>query len=103
LVEYARSLEDDAMDEIWTDCVAFLKDLLANPFPHRQTLPSLLEFAAILGEKVDNTNFGEQRRMRRELGVSIHMKVINYLSLTFVGPLPSTTYSDFYDQTNWIS
>ncbi|KAE8442299.1 hypothetical protein EG329_003499 [Mollisiaceae sp. DMI_Dod_QoI] len=68
LVEYARSLEDDAMDEIWTDCMTFLKDLLANPFPHRQTLPSLLEFAGILGEKVDNTNFGEQRRMRRELG-----------------------------------
>lgn len=70
LVEYARSLEDDAMDEIWMDCMTFLKDLLANPFPHRQTLPSLLEFAAILGEKVDNTNFGEQRKMRRELGVS---------------------------------
>ncbi|KAM4054924.1 protein dopey [Hirsutella rhossiliensis] len=68
LVEYARSLEDDAMDEIWQDCMAFLKDLLGNPFPHRQTLPSLLEFAAILGKKVDNTNFGEQRRMRRELG-----------------------------------
>jgi len=71
LVDYARSLEDDAMDEIWVDCTTFLKDLLANPFPHRQTLPSLLEFAAILGEKVDNTNFGEQRKMRRELGVSV--------------------------------
>jgi hypothetical protein len=69
LVEYSRSLEDDAMDEIWTDCMSFLKDILANPFPHRQTLPSLLEFAAILGEKVDNTNFGEQKRMRKELGV----------------------------------
>jgi len=70
LVDYARSLEDDAMDEIWQDCMTFLKDLLGNPFPHRQTLPSLLEFAAILGEKVDNTNFGEQRKMRRELAVS---------------------------------
>ena len=70
LVEYARSLEDDTMDEIWADCMTFLKDLLANPFPHRQTLPRLLEFAAILGEKVDNTNFGEQRRMRRQLSVS---------------------------------
>jgi hypothetical protein len=69
LVEYARSLEDDTMDEIWTDCMTFLRDILANPFPHRQTLPSLLEFASILGEKVDNTNFGEQKRMRRELGV----------------------------------
>ncbi|KAF7550597.1 hypothetical protein G7Z17_g5609 [Cylindrodendrum hubeiense] len=68
LVEYARSLEDDAMDEIWQDCMLFLKDLLGNPFPHRQTLPNLLEFAATLGEKVDNTNFGEQKRMRRELG-----------------------------------
>lgn len=70
LVEYSKSLEDDTMDEIWTDCMTFLKDILANPFPHRQTLPSLLEFAAILGEKVDNTNFGEQKRMRKELGVS---------------------------------
>ncbi|UNI14582.1 hypothetical protein JDV02_001198 [Purpureocillium takamizusanense] len=68
LVEYARSLDDDAMDEIWQDCMTFLKDLLGNPFPHRLTLPGLLEFAAILGEKVDNTTFGEQRRMRRELG-----------------------------------
>ncbi|KAI9808458.1 MAG: hypothetical protein M1827_007241 [Pycnora praestabilis] len=68
LVDYARSLEDDAMDEIWLDCMTFLRDILANPFPHRQILPRLLEFTAILGEKVDNTNFGEQRKMRRELG-----------------------------------
>ncbi|KAJ6784133.1 hypothetical protein PWT90_09007 [Aphanocladium album] len=68
LVKYTQSLDDDAMDEIWSDCIIFLKDILANPFPHRQTLPSLIEFAAILGEKVDNTNFGEQRKMRRELG-----------------------------------
>ncbi|CAK7268944.1 hypothetical protein SEPCBS119000_003317 [Sporothrix epigloea] len=68
LVDYARSLEDDVMDEIWQDCTTFLKDILGNPFPHRQSLPCLLEFAAVLGEKVDNTNFGEQRKMRRELG-----------------------------------
>lgn len=82
LVQYARSLEDDAMDEIWTDCMTFLKDLLANPFPHRQTLPSLLEFAAILGEKVDNTNFGEQRRMRRELAVSGISDSLEFFVLT---------------------
>ena len=70
LVTYARSLEDDAMDEIWPDCSTFLKDVLANPMPHRQTLYRLLEFTAVLGGKVDNTNFGEQRKMRRELGVS---------------------------------
>ncbi|KIL84192.1 hypothetical protein FAVG1_12620 [Fusarium avenaceum] len=68
LVEYTKTLDDDAMDEIWQDCMVFLKDLLTNPFPHRQSLPNLLEFAALLGEKVDNTNFGEQKRMRKELG-----------------------------------
>lgn len=69
LVEYTDSLEDDAMDEIWQDCMLFLKDVLANPLPHRQILPSLLEFTGVIGQKVDNTNFGEQRRMRRELAV----------------------------------
>ncbi|KAL8835000.1 MAG: hypothetical protein Q9170_003490 [Blastenia crenularia] len=67
LVEYARSLEDDAMDEIWSDCMTFLKDVLTNPLPHRQTLPKLLEFTALLGIKVDNTNFGDNRKRRREL------------------------------------
>ena len=68
LVAYVRSLEDDTMDEIWADCLTFLKDVLANPMPHRQTIPRLIEFTAVLGEKVDNTTFGEQRKMRRELG-----------------------------------
>jgi len=57
------------MDEIWQDCALFLRDVLTNPLPHRQILPTLLEFAAIIGQKVDNTNFGEQRKIRRELAV----------------------------------
>lgn len=71
LVMYARSLDDDVLDEIWTDCTTFLRDVLSNPFPHRHILPRLIEFAAILGAKMDNTNFGEDRRMRRELGVRV--------------------------------
>lgn len=71
LVTYARSLDDDVLDEIWLDCTTFLRDVLSNPFPHRQLLPRLVEFAAILGAKMENTNFGEDRRMRKELGVCI--------------------------------
>ena len=70
LVAYTRSIDDDALDEIWADCMAFARDVLGNPMPQRQILPRLLEFVAILGKKIDNTNFGEQRRMRREIGVS---------------------------------
>ncbi|KAJ5776476.1 uncharacterized protein N7511_001487 [Penicillium nucicola] len=68
LVTYARSLDDDVLDEIWTDCTTFLRDVLSNPFPHRLILPRLIEFAAILGVKLENTTFGEDRRMRKELG-----------------------------------
>ncbi|PYH91975.1 hypothetical protein BO71DRAFT_458677 [Aspergillus ellipticus CBS 707.79] len=68
LVTYARSLDDDVLDEIWADCTTFLRDVLSNPFPHRQILPRLVEFAAILGAKMENTSFGEDRRMRKELG-----------------------------------
>ena len=70
LVAYTRSMEDDALDEIWTDCMTFLRDVLGNPLPQRQTLPILLDFTAVLGQKFDNTNFGEQRKMRRDIGVS---------------------------------
>ncbi|PYI12754.1 hypothetical protein BO78DRAFT_357133 [Aspergillus sclerotiicarbonarius CBS 121057] len=68
LVTYARSLDDDVLDEIWADCTTFLRDVLSNPFPHRQILPRLVEFAGILGAKLENTSFGEDRRMRKELG-----------------------------------
>ncbi|KAF2429482.1 hypothetical protein EJ08DRAFT_635171 [Tothia fuscella] len=68
LVDYLNSIEDDAMDEVWPDCMAFLKDVLTNPLPHSQILPVLLDFVALIAEKVDNTNFGEQRKMRKDLG-----------------------------------
>ncbi|GAM34084.1 Dop1 homolog [Talaromyces pinophilus] len=68
LVTYARSLDDDVLDEIWGDCTTFLRDVLTNPFPHRQILSRLVEFAGILGAKMENTSFGDDRRMRKELG-----------------------------------
>lgn len=68
LLAYLRSTEDDAMDEIWPDCIAFLRDVLANPMPYRMVLSPLLALVHLLAHKVGNTNFGEQRKMRRELG-----------------------------------
>ena len=67
LIEYTKSLDDDAMDEIWADCMTFLKDVLTNSISHGPVLPALLLFLLTLAEKVENTNFGEQRKMRKEL------------------------------------
>ena len=71
LIRYTSSLDDDVLDEIWTDCTTFLRDILSNPMPHRQILSQLLNFVAVLGGKMENTNFGEERKMRKELGVSL--------------------------------
>ena len=90
LVAYTKSMDDDALDEVWTDCVTFSRDVLANPMPHRQTLPLLLKFVAVLGEKIDNTNFGEQRRMRKDIGVSDFSPSI---SLTNLVRISSSAYS----------
>ena len=68
LLAYLKSTEDDAMDEVWADCMAFLRDVLSNPLPFRQVLPALLSLILLLAQKADNTNFGEQRKMRRDLG-----------------------------------
>ena len=70
LLTYTETLEDDTLDEIWGVCMTFLSHVLANPLPQRQIIPVLLEFTVMLSEKLDNTNFGEQRKMRKELSVS---------------------------------
>lgn len=68
LEAYLASIEDDAMDEVWPDCITFLRDVLSNPLPFRQVLPHLLATILLLAGKLSNTNFGEQRKMRRDLG-----------------------------------
>ncbi|KAF7191529.1 Protein dopey [Pseudocercospora fuligena] len=86
---YLNSIEDDAMDEVWPDCIAFLRDVLANPLPYRQVLPHLLSTILLLAEKLNNTNFGEQRKMRKDLG-DIFQRL---LSATFT-TLPSGYVAD---------
>lgn len=95
LQAYLRSVEDDAMDEIWPDIMAFLRDLLSNPLPYRQVLPGLLSIVLLLAKKVDNTNFGEQRKMRRDLGDSFQ----RLLTATFTA-LPSSAFADIVTGSN---
>ncbi|KAF3902520.1 hypothetical protein ABW21_db0204640 [Orbilia brochopaga] len=45
-----------------------LTDLDVAAFLVDYTIPLLLHFTAIIGEKVDNTIFGEQKKMRKDLG-----------------------------------
>lgn len=69
LVDYVSSLDNDAIEEIWMDCMAFVKDVQANIGQYRHVLPNVLVFISIIGSKVDSTNFGEQKRLRKDLAV----------------------------------
>lgn len=80
MLDYTESLDADALDEIWGDCMSFMRDVLSNPLLHNNILPYLLTFLLILGEKMDHTNFGDQRKMRRELGVSSRISHANILA-----------------------
>lgn len=86
---YLETVEDDATDEIWPDCTAFMRDVLSNPLPFRQILPALLWITMILAQKLENTNFGDQRKMRRELGDQFS----RLLSATFAAS-PTSTHFD---------
>ena len=99
LMTYTETLEDDTIDEIWSDCTTFLLHVLANPLPQRQIIPVLLEFTVLLAEKLDNTNFGEQRKMRKELSVGRTKNFADRL-LMKSGYIHAPSYSDIYNETN---
>ncbi|KAI5291135.1 hypothetical protein KEM54_006203, partial [Ascosphaera aggregata] len=99
LVIYARSLDEDALDEIWTDCTTFLKDVLTNPFPHRQILPRLMEFTVILGEKMQHTMFGEDKRAKRELGDLLQRLLTATLTSKPLGSAVEPSTSHNFDET----
>ena len=67
VIGYVRSLEDDLLDEIWASAITLLRDILLNPMAHRQMLVQMLELIACIATKMENTNFGEVTKMRREL------------------------------------
>lgn len=81
LFDYTESLDADALDEIWGDCMNFMRNVLSNPLLHNNLLPYLLMFLLVLGEKMDHTNFGDQKKMRRELGVCYDCVNSHFLDL----------------------
>lgn len=67
LVEYLKSFSTDAIEDVWNDCVAFLKEVQNNHYMYRHLFPEVFRFIAVMAEKGESANFGDQRRVRREL------------------------------------
>ncbi|TKA47475.1 hypothetical protein B0A54_01847 [Friedmanniomyces endolithicus] len=95
LLAYLRSMEDDALDEVWADSSAFVKDVLANPLPYRHIVPILLALVHLLAQKIGNTNYGDQKRMRKDLA-DMFQKL---LTATFTTLSPDNFARTFEDET----
>lgn len=65
LQKYVSSLELVAVEEIWEDSMSFLLDILSNVTIYRRVLPGLLAYGTVLCEKVQETAFGDSKKVRR--------------------------------------
>ena len=80
LVEYLKSLENDAIGEIWNECIGFLREVQNSHTIYRHILPDVFRFVAVMANKVETVHFGEQRRVRRDLA-DLFLRLFN-LSLS---------------------
>lgn len=78
--KYLSSLENDAIEEVWNECMGFIKEVAASPQNFKPVLPGILSIIAVMGLKVDSIKFGAQRRVRKDLSENF-MKLLVY-SLT---------------------
>lgn len=76
LVDYLKSLENDAVEDIWGESIGFLREIQNNISSYRQIMPDVFRFISVLATKVDTLSFGEQRRVRRDLS-DIFLKLFN--------------------------
>ncbi|KAG7902668.1 hypothetical protein KL935_001576 [Ogataea polymorpha] len=67
LTEYMDSLSSDSVEEIWTQVISFLKDVQTNMSHYRLLLSDILKFSSIVGVKLSQTSFGEQRKVRKDM------------------------------------
>lgn len=89
LVRFLKSLDSDAIEEIWAECVGFLREVQANHAMYRHLLPDVFRFMSVMANKADSVKFGEQRKIRRELADAF-VKILN-LSLSSRSMLSSST------------
>ncbi|KAG7758952.1 hypothetical protein KL911_000089 [Ogataea haglerorum] len=75
LTEYMESLSSDSVEEIWTQLMSFLKDVQTNMSHYRLLLSDILKFSTIVGVKLSQISFGEQKKVRKDMTDSF-MKVL---------------------------
>ncbi|CUS25138.1 LAQU0S28e00320g1_1 [Lachancea quebecensis] len=67
ILAYLSALESAAVEEIFGDLMLFLKEVTSNHQHYKQLAPLILKVMALVCEKLHNSRFGEDKRVKREL------------------------------------
>ncbi|CCK71884.1 Dop1p KNAG_0I00930 [Huiozyma naganishii CBS 8797] len=67
LVTYAKSLENTAVEEFYNDFISFFKDIALNYTLYKPIAYKVIEFIGIIAEKLQKTQFNQQKHYKKEL------------------------------------
>ncbi|EDO18228.1 hypothetical protein Kpol_543p58 [Vanderwaltozyma polyspora DSM 70294] len=67
LIQYVESLESDSIEEFFPDFISFFKEVSSNSSFYADISTNILKFIALSAEKIDNSKFGKQKNVRKEL------------------------------------
>lgn len=99
LVDYLKSLENDAVEDIWYESISFLREIQNNSSLYKHIMPDVLRFISVLAIKVDTLSFGEQRRIRRDLS-DIFLRLFNPVlsSRSIISPTADHSVTTLIDE-----
>lgn len=77
VIEYTTTLENAAVEDFYNDFVLFIRDVSGNYQCYQHLVPQLLRMIAIVGEKISNSKFGEQRRIKKDISDIFYKSLSN--------------------------
>lgn len=67
LTSYSRSLENTAVEEFYNDFIVFFKEVTLNHSLFKDIYFEIIEFINTIGQKLRTTQFGEQKKCKKEI------------------------------------
>ncbi|KAH3676479.1 hypothetical protein OGATHE_001498, partial [Ogataea polymorpha] len=84
MVDYMESLSSDSIEDIWPPLTTFFKEVIANYSNYKSVLSDILKFSTVVGIKLSQVSFGEQKKVRKEM-IEIFVKLLNLVTTVKLG------------------
>lgn len=68
LIAFVQDIELSSVEELNSDCLAFLKDCVSNPATFKNLYGGILTLATVYGEKLEDSVIADKKKMRKDFG-----------------------------------